>query len=91
MNHPAISAKPATQRARRYRERKKTGARCLQIELAGDDIDAFVRIGVLAAERRDDSEAIKAAIRTLCRAGYRALKETRDTPGALRPVSPSNA
>jgi hypothetical protein len=59
MNHPAISAKPATQRARRYRERKKTGARCLQIELAGDDIDAFVRIGVLAAERRDDSEAIK--------------------------------
>jgi hypothetical protein len=69
--------------ARRYRARKRTGARCLRIEISNAEqtLDALVKIGVLAEERRNDDTAIEAAIAVLCRRGYRAIKGERETQG----------
>jgi hypothetical protein len=78
MNHVATNLNPAAQRARRCRERKRSGARCLQIEIPGEDIDGFVRLGVLPNERRSEADALQAAVATLCRAGSRTLREARD-------------
>ena len=66
--------------ARRYRARRQNGARCLRIEISNAEqtLDAFVRIGVLAEERRNDNRAIEAAISALCRRGYRAIKAERE-------------
>jgi hypothetical protein len=67
--------------ARRYRARKRNGARCLRIEISNAEqtLDAFVKIGVLAEERRNDDRAIEAAISVLCQRGYRAIKGERET------------
>ena len=67
--------------ARRYRARKRTGARCLRIEISNAELtlDAFVKIGVLAEERRNDDRAIEAAISVLCKRGYSAVKAERET------------
>ena len=69
------------QRARRYRACRQNGARCLSIEISNAErtLDAFVRIGVLAEERRNDNRAIEAAISALCRRGYSAIKAERET------------
>jgi hypothetical protein len=50
--------------ARRYRARRRNGARCLHIEISNAEqtLDAFVKIGVLEEERRSDNRAIEAAI-----------------------------
>jgi hypothetical protein len=55
--------------ARRYRARKRNGARCLRIEISNAEqtLDAFVKIGVLAEERRNDDRATEAAISVLCK------------------------
>jgi predicted GNAT superfamily acetyltransferase len=67
--------------ARRYRARKRNGARCLRIEISNAEqtLDAFVKIGVLAEERRNDDRAIEAAISVLCKRGYSAVKAERET------------
>jgi hypothetical protein len=67
--------------ARRYRARRRNGARCLRIEISNAErtLDAFVEIGVLAEERRNDNRAIEAAISALCRRGYSAIKAERET------------
>jgi hypothetical protein len=44
-----------------------------------ETLDAFIKIGVLAEERRNDDTAIEAAIAVLCRRGYRAIKAERLT------------
>jgi hypothetical protein len=44
-----------------------------------ETLDAFIKIGVLAEERRNDDTAIEAAIAVLCRRGYRAIKGERET------------
>jgi hypothetical protein len=44
-----------------------------------ETLDAFVRIGVLKAEHRNDDTAIEAAIAVSCRRGYRAIKAERET------------
>jgi hypothetical protein len=49
------------------------------ISNAEQTLDAFVKIGVLAEERRNDDQAIEAAISALCRRGYSAIKAERDT------------
>jgi hypothetical protein len=66
--------------ARRYRARRQNDARCLRIEISNAEqtLDALVRIGVLAEERRNDNRAIEAAISALCRRGYRAIKAERE-------------
>jgi hypothetical protein len=67
--------------ARRYRARKRKGARCLRIEIsnAAQTLDAFVNIGVLADDRRNDDKAIEHAIAVLCRRGYRAIAAEQET------------
>ena len=64
------------ERVLRCRKRKRDGARCVRIEVTdwAETLDAFVRIGVLKAEHRNDDTAIEAAIAVLCRRGYRAIK-----------------
>ena len=44
-----------------------------------ETLDAFVRIGVLKAEQRNDDTAIEAAIAVLCRRGYSTIKAERLT------------
>jgi hypothetical protein len=51
----------------------------IEISNAEQTLDAFVRIGVLEEERRNDNRAIEAAISALCRRGYRAIKAERET------------
>ena len=67
--------------ARRYRARRRNGARCLRIEISNAEqtLDAFVKIGVLEEERRNDNRAIEAAISALCQRGYSAIKAERET------------
>jgi hypothetical protein len=67
--------------ARRYRARRRNGARCLRIEISNAEqtLDAFVKIGVLAKEQRNDAQAIEAAISLLCKRGYTAIKAERET------------
>src|ERR1700758_4187405 len=67
--------------ARRYRARRRNGARCLRIEISNAEqtLDAFVKIGVLAEERRNDDRAIEAAISVLCKRGYSAIEAARET------------
>ena len=64
------------ERVLRCRKRKRDGARCVRIEVTdwAETLDAFIKIGVLAEERRNDDTAIEAAIAVLCRRGYRAIK-----------------
>jgi hypothetical protein len=67
---------------RRHRQRQRNGARCLPnlvISNAEQTLDAFVKIGVLAEEQRNDHRAIEAAISVLCQRGYSAIKAERDT------------
>ena len=45
---------------------------------AEQTLDAFVKIGVLEEERRNDNRAIEAAISALCQRGYRAIKAERE-------------
>jgi hypothetical protein len=65
------------ERARDYRERKKTGARTLRITIPNAEhaLDEFIRVGVLSPDRRNDDAAIEEAIAELCRRGHRALVE----------------
>ena len=69
------------QRMQRCRAHKQDGARCVRIEVTdwAETLDAFVRIGVLKAEQRNDDKAIEATIAVLCRRGYRAIKAERLT------------
>jgi hypothetical protein len=64
------------QRVQRWRARKQAGARMVRIEVTdwAETLDAFVRIGVLAEDQRNDHRGIEAAITQLCRAGFRAIE-----------------
>ena len=52
------------ERVLRCRKRKRAGSRCVRIEVTdwAETLDAFVKIGVLGAEQRNDDKAIEAAI-----------------------------
>ena len=69
------------ERVRRCQKRKQAGARlvCIEVTDWAETLDAFIKIGVLAAEQRNDDTAIEAAIAVLCRRGYRAIKGERET------------
>ena len=53
---------PAAERMRAHRERKKSGMRCLMIELRETEIDALIRKGFLKADNRNDISALADAI-----------------------------
>jgi hypothetical protein len=53
-----INRSPAAERMRLHRERRKSGMRCLMIELRETEIDALIRKGFLKADARNDTSAI---------------------------------
>jgi ketopantoate reductase len=58
---PAPARSPAAERMRLYRERRRSGLRCLLIELRETEIDALIRRGLLKSEMRNvDTEIIDA-------------------------------
>ena len=48
----------AAERMRLFRERRRKGLRCLTIQLRETEIDALVRMGLLAPQMRNDANAI---------------------------------
>ena len=62
MNELAGSLTPAAERMRLHRERRRQGLRCLIVELRETEIDAFVEMGLLKNETRDDPEAVSEAL-----------------------------
>ena len=67
--------------SRRYRQRRRNGAKCLRIEISNwaATLDAFVRAGVLGEQQRNDPAAIETAIARLCRAGFHAIEAEPET------------
>jgi len=53
-----IYRSPAAERMRAHRERKKSGMRCLMIEIRETEIDALIRKGFLTPDARNDTGAI---------------------------------
>ena len=53
---------PAAERMRVHRERKKSGMRCVMLELRETEINALIRKGFLKADARNDTSAIVDAI-----------------------------
>jgi hypothetical protein len=66
------SSSPAAQRMRRYRKQQKQGLRSVRILLDETDIDAFIRLGLLKEDQRQDEEALRTAVMTLV---YRAEED----------------
>jgi hypothetical protein len=57
-----VSRSSAAERMRLYRERRRSGLRCLIIELRETEIDALIRRGLLKSEMRNDTAEIIDAI-----------------------------
>jgi len=53
---------PAAERMRRHRQRRRSGMRCLTIELHETEIDALICRGFLNTEMRNDLSAVYEAI-----------------------------
>ena len=62
--------------SRCYRRRQRAGTKLLSIEIAQAEqtIAAWVALGLLTEDQRNDDAAIEAAIARLCRAGFRAIE-----------------
>ena len=63
---------PAAQRMRRYRKQRRQGLRSVRILLDETDVDAFIRLGLLKEDQRQDEEALRTAVMTLV---YRAEED----------------
>ena len=57
--HPRSAA---AQRMRLHRQRRKTGLRCVTVELRVMEIEALIRKGLLTSETRNDLTAIREAL-----------------------------
>lgn len=57
-----IYRSPAAERMRAHRERKKSGLRCVLVELRATEIGALIRKGFLKADARNDKSAITDAL-----------------------------
>jgi hypothetical protein len=57
---------------RRYRKQRKQGLRYIPIQLHETDVDAFIRLGLLKEDQRQDEEALRTAVMTLV---YRAEED----------------
>ena len=66
---PSRSSSPAALRMRRYRKQRRQGLRSVRILLDETDVDAFIRLGLLKEDQRQDEEALRTAVMTLV---YRA-------------------
>ena len=52
----------AAERMRIHRQRRKTGLRCVTVELRETEIDAMIRKGLLGSDTRNDPRAILEAL-----------------------------
>jgi hypothetical protein len=57
-----IDRSPAAERMRAHRERKKSGMRCVIIELRETEIEALIRKGFLKSDGRNDKIEIADAL-----------------------------
>jgi hypothetical protein len=57
----ATTSSPAAVRARKHRERRRSGARCVTVQLWPWGVDQLVALGYLQSTERNDLEAIKVA------------------------------
>jgi len=57
-----INRSPAAERMRQHRERKKSGMRCVILELRATEVDALIRKGFLKVDARNDTSAIIEAL-----------------------------
>jgi hypothetical protein len=55
-------ASSATERSRRYRQKRRKGTRCITVDVNENEVSALVARGYLPVEARGDAMAIKAAI-----------------------------
>ena len=69
---PTRSSSPAALRMRRYRKQRRQGLRPVRILLDETDVDAFIRLGLLKEDQRQDEEALRTAVMTLV---YRAEED----------------
>jgi hypothetical protein len=65
---------PAAARMRLHRERRRRGMRCLWVELYATEIDAFVSMGLIKADTRNDISAVRDGLYAFL---DRALRSTR--------------
>jgi hypothetical protein len=56
---------PKASRMRLHRARKRSGLRCLTLEVRETEITALIRKGLLRADSRQDSTAIRSALYSL--------------------------
>ena len=56
------STRPAAERMRLHRERRRRGLRCLVIELRETEIDALIDMGLLQEAARNNLTAIRDAL-----------------------------
>jgi hypothetical protein len=78
----AVTPSPAAVRARKHRERRRSGARCVTVQLWQWGVDQLVALGYLRSTERNDLEAIKVAASEFFSAALSSW--TREIP--LRPI-----
>src|ERR1700745_1142689 len=66
---PSRSLSPGAVRMPRYRKQRRQGLTSVRILLDETDVDAFIRLGLLKEDQRQDEEALRTAVMTLV---YRA-------------------
>ena len=62
MNELSLHRSPAAERMRRHRERRREGLRCVTIELRETEIDTLVQKGLLNADARNNTRAVREAL-----------------------------
>jgi len=60
-NTASATRSAASERMRRYRERRREGLRCLMILLRETEVDALIRQGLLNPVMRNDPRAVRKA------------------------------
>ena len=65
---------PAAARMRLHRERRRRGMRCLWVELYATEIDAFVSMGLIKGDTRNNINAVRDGLYAFL---DRALRSTR--------------
>jgi hypothetical protein len=60
-----VARQSATERTRRYRERRRAGFHCVAVEISAADIVGLIRLGHLDRLERDDPNAVRDALHAL--------------------------
>src|SRR5436189_6388851 len=64
-NAKVRSSNPAAVRMRRYRKKRLPGLRWFRMPMDVSDIDAFIRLGLMKEDQRQDDEAVRTAVMSL--------------------------